>query len=127
MANNSKNLIPNSERTPEELREIARKGGIASGEARRKKKIYKEVFESILDDTYTKNNGEEVSGYEATALKVFEQAMQGNIKAFAMIRDTIGQAPVQKIQTSEVDPDIVKEVEKMMDEESERFSDEQSE
>lgn len=33
-----KNLIPNSERSPEELREMGRKGGIASGKARRKKK-----------------------------------------------------------------------------------------
>lgn len=33
-----KNLIPNSERTPEELREMGRKGGIRSGEVRRKNK-----------------------------------------------------------------------------------------
>ena len=33
-----KNLIPNSERTPEELREMGSKGGIRSGEVRRKNK-----------------------------------------------------------------------------------------
>ena len=32
------NLIPNSERSPEELREMGRKGGIKSGESRRKNK-----------------------------------------------------------------------------------------
>lgn len=32
------NLIPNNKRSPEELREMARKGGIKSGEARRKKR-----------------------------------------------------------------------------------------
>lgn len=32
------NLIPNHERSPEELREMGRKGGIASGESRRRKK-----------------------------------------------------------------------------------------
>ena len=32
---NNGNLIPNPERTPSELKEMARKGGIASGEARR--------------------------------------------------------------------------------------------
>lgn len=32
------NLIPNSERSPEELREMGRKGGIKSGEVRRKKR-----------------------------------------------------------------------------------------
>lgn len=44
---NEQNLIPNSERTPEELREITRKGGIASGEARRKKKTLKEIGDMI--------------------------------------------------------------------------------
>lgn len=34
---NDENLIPNSERSPSELREMGRKGGIKSGEARRKK------------------------------------------------------------------------------------------
>lgn len=39
-----KNLIPNSERSPEELREMGRKGGIASGKARRrKKKVLRDV------------------------------------------------------------------------------------
>lgn len=49
-----KNLIPNSERSPEELREMGRKGGIASGKARRKKKkvrrdakLWLEVFEEL--------------------------------------------------------------------------------
>lgn len=32
------NLIPNSERSPEELREMGRKGGIKSGESRRRKR-----------------------------------------------------------------------------------------
>lgn len=32
------NLIPNSERSPDELREMGRKGGIKSGESRRRKR-----------------------------------------------------------------------------------------
>jgi len=43
------NLIPNSERSPEELREMAKKGGLASGEARRKKKSVKESVKTILN------------------------------------------------------------------------------
>lgn len=35
---NDSNLIPNTERSPEELREMGRKGGIASGKSRRKKR-----------------------------------------------------------------------------------------
>lgn len=43
------NLIPNSERTKEELQEITRKGGIASGEARRDKKEMREWLELALE------------------------------------------------------------------------------
>lgn len=48
------NLIPNSQRSPEELREMGRKGGIKSGESRRKKrdlekrmKIFMEIFGNL--------------------------------------------------------------------------------
>lgn len=45
---NEKNLIPNSERTPSELREITSKGGKKSGESRRRKKTMKQVMEMLL-------------------------------------------------------------------------------
>ena len=44
---NEKNLIPNSKRTPEELRAMTRKGGINSGKARRKKANLKKAFDKI--------------------------------------------------------------------------------
>lgn len=56
---NEQNLIPNSERTPEERKEIARKGGIASGQARsfrsatkRKLREHPELIENILDELF---------------------------------------------------------------------------
>lgn len=51
---NRSNLIPNSKRSPEELREMGRKGGIKSGETRRRNKrmqqemkIFMEEFEKL--------------------------------------------------------------------------------
>jgi hypothetical protein len=49
MANENKNLIPQSERTKEEQREIARMGGIASGKARREKKTVQKILSDLLD------------------------------------------------------------------------------
>ncbi len=50
MANDGiENLIPQSERTKEEQREIARQGGIASGVARRKKRDRKQIASDLLD------------------------------------------------------------------------------
>lgn len=42
---NSQNLIPNSERSPEELREMGRKGGIRSGESRRKNRELRKMMQ----------------------------------------------------------------------------------
>ena len=57
---NEKNLIPNSERTPEERREIARKGGKASGVSRSfrsavKKRVreHPELIEDIVETLIT--------------------------------------------------------------------------
>ncbi len=46
---NGQNLIPNSERTPEELREITSKGGRASVESRRRKRTMKQIMELLLE------------------------------------------------------------------------------
>lgn len=45
---NEENLIPNSERTPSELREMTSKGGKASGVSRRRKKNMKQLMELLL-------------------------------------------------------------------------------
>lgn len=56
---NSNNLIPNSERSPEQLREMTRKGGLKSGEVRRRKanlkKAVKNIFEMDVPDEEIKN------------------------------------------------------------------------
>ena len=94
---NEKNLIPNSERTPSELREMARKGGLASVEARRKRKTLKEELLLMLED-------EEVQ--KSVAVALIQEAQNGNVKAFGMLRDTIGEAPVEKIQTTQTVVDM---------------------
>ena len=44
---NEENLIPMNERSESEVRELGRKGGIKSGEARREKKLFKEAIEKL--------------------------------------------------------------------------------
>lgn len=109
---NEQNLIPNSERTPNELREMARNGGLASGEARRKRKTLKEELLLMLED-------EEVQKSVTTAL--INQAKKGNVKAFGMLRDTIGEAPVEKVQSTQTIVDMSKfsaeEIKDMLDDE----------
>ena len=85
---NESNLIPNSERTPEERQEIARKGGIASGESRRRRKTLKEELLALLE---INDNNNKIS------LAVLQKALNGDIQAFTTIRDTIGEKPKDEI------------------------------
>ena len=99
---NEKNLIPNSERTPSELREMARNGGLASGEARRKRKTLKEELLLMLSDGDIQ---------EKISIALINEAINGNnagsvTKAFEVIRDTIGERPVEKVQATQTVVDM---------------------
>lgn len=107
MNTNEENLISLADRTTEEQREIARKGGIASGEARRRKKTLKEALLIALE---LEKNGKTVQeiGVEA----VLNKFMSGDIQAFTTVRDTIGEKPVDKVEqevVSSIKVDIVDE------------------
>ena len=94
---NEKNLIPFNERTKSQQREIASKGGKASVEAKRKRKTLKEELLLMLED-------EEVQ--KSVAVALIQEAKSGNVKAFGMLRDTIGEAPVEKVQTTQTVVDL---------------------
>lgn len=112
---NNENLIPTTKRSKSEARKNSRKGGIASGEARRQKRDLRKALEILLEKTVSKDKeGKEISGAEAIALKQFEKALKGDTRAFEVIRDTSGQKPVEKVAISEVDADIVAEVESIV-------------
>lgn len=102
------------ELTAEEQREIARKGGKASAEARRAKRDLRKALEMLLEKDFTDKSGRTLTGTEAITAKLFEQAMKGNVKAFETIRATVGQDPVQKVQVAEVSQEVVDEIERMV-------------
>lgn len=90
---NEENLIPTNKRTKSEAREMASKGGIASGKARRKKANLKKAFETILQaDVASPNVRKQLEefGFEATnemalAMVMMQKAMKGNVRAFEQI------------------------------------------
>ena len=65
---NIKNLIPQNKRTKEEQRAIAKKGGIASGEARREKKRISQIYTDFLLATHEIEINEEMVKLEGAAL-----------------------------------------------------------
>jgi len=109
---NPNNLKP--VQSKEEASERGRKGGIASGKARRNKKMLRECFEALLDQQFKTKDGKKASGAETLALTVFQKAQRGDLKAFELVRDTAGQKPIDKVMLAEVDQKTIDEVEAMV-------------
>lgn len=131
---NEKNLIPNSERTPSELREQTKKGGIASGKARRERKALKDTLNTIMaaplpkDADNLKRTLQQFGikdGDYASLLMVtlFQKALKGDLKALSMVMDILSEdelkrarialteAQTEKIKTSEVDIEDLSDIE----------------
>ena len=87
-------------RTTDEQREIAQAGGKASGEARRRKRDIRLALEALLERGIQASDGTILAGAEAIAVKQFEKALQGDTKAFEVVRDTVGQKPTEKVDLS---------------------------
>lgn len=91
MANES-NLKPLNERTQRERKEIAKKGAAVANAKKKEKKLLKELLEEALE-TETKTGTLAVDITNALVKK----AKKGNVKAYEVIRDTLGQKPKEKI------------------------------
>lgn len=103
---NEKNLKPI--RSVSEAREKGKNGGIASGKARRERKTLKEELITLLE---TGDNQLRLS------VALLTSALDGNVKAFEVIRDTIGEKPKEEIsienpQTTKVLESISKQLKK---------------
>lgn len=117
---NPQNLKPNCERTAEEVKALTRKGGIASGKARRDKKNLRIALEALLEKKQTDpETGKRGTGAELITAKLFQQALEGNVKAFETLRDTVGQKPIEKVMISEVEQSVIDEVESAVYEDEE--------
>lgn len=108
-----------AKQTPEERRENGRKGGIASGEAKRAKKAMRERLEILLElnlksgrgvDVETIKNFAELKGknitvQDAMMIAQIQKALKGDTNAAVFVRDTAGQNPTQKIE-ADFDADL---------------------
>lgn len=109
---NEHNLIPLNERTKSEQRAIASAGGKASGEARRARKTLKEELLLLLSEGDTQQN---------VSVALIQKALDGDTKAFEVLRDTIGEKPTEKVEATQTVIDMSKfttdEIKAMLDDE----------
>lgn len=108
---NEQNLIPGAHKLTLEEQSA---GGKASGEARRRKKLMREAFDELLSRDYHDKDGNMLDGTSALAAKVFKQALDGDLKAFEIIRDTTGQKPVERVETVEISPETYERVARVL-------------
>jgi hypothetical protein len=99
--------------TSEEARRNGAKGGRASVEARKKKKLLRECLQELMQMEYNTSQGKK-SGSEMLSAMLMKKAMSGDIKAFEVLRDTAGEKPVDKVMVADVDKSVIDEVEKMV-------------
>lgn len=101
---NDENLITFADRPEDEQREISRKGGQASGEARRQRKTMRERLEYLM----TTPNSQGIEHGEAIAETLVKCATEGNVKAAKLIGDYCGDFK-QRIEFEDTTPKMSKE------------------
>ncbi len=112
MANNN-NLMPiddvNSRRTREQHSRDSSKGGKESAKRRRQRKTFKELCDNFIDSQVTSEElkakminfgiaDEDTSYKMAMIVALCGEAVKGNVKAFEVLRDTIGEKPKENIK-----------------------------
>lgn len=120
------NLIPQNKRTKEERREIAIKGGKASGKARREKKMLKDQINLLLslplkDDKAKKKlkalgiDTNNIDNQMAMVIAMWQKALKGDVSAFNTLRDTSEGKLTEKVEVTQSIDDTIKEIEKYVD------------
>lgn len=105
------NLKPFSKDNVDKARECGRIGGKKSGETKRKRKEAREYLEKILTTDIPVQNVDEILGeakilcnedysaYNVLWVKLLQLGLSGSEKAIALLRDTVGDKPIDKTST----------------------------
>lgn len=126
---NEQNLIPFTKLTEKEQRELARKGGKASGKARREKKNMRESLEVILGmalkpgkaqgveqiKNFAEVKGKNITVEQAMLIAQVQKALKGDTQALAFLRDTSGQKPDDNVNLTGAVPVVISGEDKLED------------
>ena len=126
------NLVQNRDYSPEQRREWAQKAGLASGEARRKRKSSMETMREVLsckldDDELVqklKALGLDDSFGAGIALMQARRALTGDTEASRFCRDTAGDKPTEALTLALTDKPVkAMDLTQLSDEELEALAD----
>ena len=129
MANEQNLKIP----TSEQAREYGKRGGIASAKKKKERKAFKESLELLLQmkapeiavaqikRQMPKIKDKDLNCQNAVLIGMVLAAIKGNVKAAEMIRDTIGEKPVEQVKNTNTNINI--EDEKIINEVIDKLKD----
>ena len=83
-------------RTPEEQREIARKGGIASGETRRENAMMRKTLEMMLEKKYKDQGTYKDNVALGLIANAIDKSKGGNPEAYKVIAKMLGELDVNE-------------------------------
>lgn len=98
---NPQNLTSFNKMDAKKKKEIQSKGGKASGVSKRKRKAFKEDLLEALE--VIQENG--LSAQDKGIASLLTKFMDGDLKAFEIVRDTVGEKPTDKQEVKIVDTD----------------------
>lgn len=119
---NADNLIPNSARSPEELREMTRKGGINSGKARRAKADMRELMKMMLEEGIPGKDMTYSQRLTQSMLTIASNPKQGTaaVRAYETILHIIGQdEPITDGDSLKAAKELLRGIESVIDSETE--------
>lgn len=104
MANEQNLRVP----TSEEAREYGRRGGLASGEARREKATMKKTLEMLLDEVANiKDNENKLTYRQLTTLGLLQGAIEGKAENYKTIVQLLGELQEQVNETPSLNIQII--------------------
>lgn len=97
--------------------ERARLAGIKSGESRREKAdLRRQAMAWMEADVGKDKDGKPMTGAQMMIKVAAKEISKGNPRFWELLRDTAGFKPVDKVMVAEIDPEVIDEVEKLVEE-----------
>lgn len=102
--NSKKNLKKGNRFSKETASVNGRKGAEISNARQAAAKTFREELKALLEMEIANSKGEKVSTRKAISTALIKEAISGNYRAFAEIRDTIGEKPIEQQEVSIKEP-----------------------
>lgn len=109
------NLIPNSQRSPSEVRANSSKGGIKSGQVRKQKKTVAEYLRKWADGEVSEKNkkalealglSEEATNRTLLVVPLIQKASKGDTKALQMALELLGEDKKKELEIKKLRREI---------------------